>query len=175
MIVTTSIFILLLISNLSFNQQKGLTQPDGVNFIPYSNPAFGIKTEYPSDWGRIDLSFLKNNSADIEFYPLDDSSGIKQVKLQVETMPNDQKVTLQELNNAKVGSTVGEILESNGTTLADLPAYKIVYSASGIRTMQVWTIEDNKVYTITYVAEEEDFEEDFQSAERMVQSFGIEE
>lgn len=152
-----------------------MTQPDGVNFIPYSNPAFGIKTEYPSTWGKIDLSFLKNNSADIEFYPLDDSSGIKQVKLQVETVPNDQKVTLQELNNAKVGSTVGMILESNGTTLADLPAHKIVYSSLGIKTMQVWTIEDNKVYTITYVAEEEDFGEDFQSAERMVQSFRIEE
>jgi hypothetical protein len=40
--------------------------------------------------------------------------------------------------------------------------------------MQVWTIEDNRVYTVTYVAEEEDFEEDFQSNERMAQSFEIE-
>lgn len=39
--------------------------------------------------------------------------------------------------------------------------------------MQVWTIEDNRVYTVTYVAEE-DFEEDFQSTERMAQSFEIE-
>jgi hypothetical protein len=64
------------------------------------NPAFEIKTEYPLDWGRFDLSYLKYNSPDIEFYPLDDSSGTKQVELQVETMPNDQKVTLKELNNA---------------------------------------------------------------------------
>jgi hypothetical protein len=33
--------------------------------------------------------------------------------------------------------------------------------------MQVWTIEDNRVYTVTYVA-------DFQSTERMAQSFEIE-
>jgi hypothetical protein len=30
-------------------------------------------------------------------------------------------------------------------------------------------------YTVTYVAEEEDFEEDFQVAERMIQSFEIKE
>jgi hypothetical protein len=54
------------------------------------NPAIEIKTEYPSDWGRIDLSYLKYNSPDIEFCPLDDSLGTKQVELQVETMPNDQ-------------------------------------------------------------------------------------
>jgi hypothetical protein len=34
--------------------------------------------------------------------------------------------------------------------------------------MQVWTIEDNRV------SEEEDFEEDFHSTERMAQSFEIE-
>ena len=73
-----------------------MTQSDQVNFVPHSNPTFGIRTDYPSDWGRIDLSFLKNNSADIEFYPLDDSSGTKQVKIQVDTIPLDQKMTLQE-------------------------------------------------------------------------------
>jgi hypothetical protein len=128
------------------------------------NPAFEIKTEYPSDWGRIDPSYLKYNSADIEFYPLDDSSGTKQVELQVETMPNDQKVTLKELNNAYAGSTAGKILESNKTILL---VHKIVHSALGIKTMQVWTIEDNRVYTVTYVA-------DFQSTEKMAQSFEIE-
>jgi hypothetical protein len=80
---------------------------------------------------------LKNNSADIEFYPLDDTSGTKQVKMQVDTIPLDQNMTLQELNNAKIGSIKGEILESNATILADLPAHKIVFSTLGIKTMQV--------------------------------------
>jgi hypothetical protein len=51
----------------------------------------------------------------------------------------------------------------------------VVFSNLGIKTMQVWTIEDNRIYTITYVAEEEDFEEDFQVAKRMIQSFEIKE
>ena len=39
--------------------------------------------------------------------------------------------------------------------------------------MQVWTLQDDKVYTITYVAEEEDFENDLQVARKMIETFGI--
>ena len=34
--------------------------------IIYDNPTFGIRIQYPSDWGRLDLSF-QQHSADIEF------------------------------------------------------------------------------------------------------------
>jgi hypothetical protein len=39
--------------------------------------------------------------------------------------------------------------------------------------MQAWTIKDDKVYTITYVAEEEDFQNDFPIAQKMIESFEI--
>ena len=39
--------------------------------------------------------------------------------------------------------------------------------------MQVWTIKDDKVYTITYVAEEDDYENDLQIAQRIIESFGV--
>ena len=71
----------------AINQQIITTaQTTEPNFVPYSNPTFGIKIEYPADWGRLDLSFLQNDSADIDFYPLDDSSGSKHVRIQVETI-----------------------------------------------------------------------------------------
>ncbi len=158
---------------ITLNEQKGRAQNDEASFTPYTNPTFGVRTEYPSDWGRIDLSFLQNNSADIEFYPLDDPSAIKQVKIQIETMPMAQNMTLQGYTDVKINSVEGQILESNGTSLADLPAHQVVSANSGIKMMQVWTIEGDKVYTVTYVAEEEDFEEDLQLAERLIQSFEI--
>ena len=43
----------------------------------------------------------------------------------------------------------------------------------GLKTMQAWTIKDDKVYTITYVAEEEDFQNDFPIAQKMIESFEI--
>ena len=44
------------------------------------NPKFGIRVQYPLDWGKLDLSFL-GTSADIDFYPLDDTSGTKHVSM----------------------------------------------------------------------------------------------
>ncbi len=60
------------------DQQTVAAQADKVTFVTYRNPIFGIEVEYPSDWGRLDLSFLQNNSADLNFYPLDDASGAEQ-------------------------------------------------------------------------------------------------
>lgn len=59
------------------------------------------------------------------------------------------------------------------TILANLPAHEIVFTNIGIKTMQVWTIKDGKVYTITYTAEEEDFQNDLQVAKMMIESFEI--
>jgi eukaryotic-like serine/threonine-protein kinase len=157
------------------NQYAILTtaQTTELNFIPYSNPAFGIRTEYPAGWGRLDLSFLLNDSADIDFYPLDDTSGSKHVRLQVETMRSTQNMTLEQYSNVKISSAEGQILESNSTTLADLPAREIVFTNAGLKTMQVWTIKDDRIFTITYEAEEEDFQNDLQVAQRMTESFQI--
>jgi hypothetical protein len=47
------------------------------------------------------------------------------------------------------------------------------YLLAPLKTMQVWTIKDDKVYIITYTAEEEDFQNDLQFAQRMIESFEI--
>jgi eukaryotic-like serine/threonine-protein kinase len=172
------IFTLIIISiwlslNFAIYQQVITAQTDELNFVLSSNPTFGITTEYPADWGRLDLSFLLNNSADIDFYPLDDTSGSKRVWIRVETIPSAQNMTFEQYSNAKINSTKGQILESNSTALAGLPAREIVFTNVGLKTMQVRTLKDNRVFTITYIAEEEDFEGDLQVAHRMIESFRI--
>jgi hypothetical protein len=37
--------------------------------------------------------------------------------------------------------------------------------------MQVWTIKDDRIFTITYEADEEDFQNDLQVAQGMIESF----
>lgn len=81
------------------------------SFETYNNPTFGIRIQYPSDWGRLDLSFLENNSADIDFYPLDDISGAKVVKIQVDTLPL-QNMTLNDYTNIQINSTEEQLLDS---------------------------------------------------------------
>jgi eukaryotic-like serine/threonine-protein kinase len=144
-----------------------------LDFVPYSNPTFGIRTEYPADWGRLDLSFLLNNSADIDFYPLDDTSGSKHIRIQVETILSTQNMTLEQYSNARINSTEGQILGSNSTVLSGLPAREIVFTNMDLKTMQMWTVKDDRVYVISYIAPEENFQNDLLIAKRMIESFQI--
>jgi len=43
--------------------------------------------------------------------------------------------------NVQINSTEKQLLESNSTALADLPAHEIVFTDIGLKTMQVWTIK----------------------------------
>ena len=169
------ILITTLLSTSLTNQHQTITiaqTNDDNTFNLYENPTYGIKIQYPSDWGKLDLSFLQD-SADIDFYPLSDTSLAKNLKILVKNLPF-HNMTLEEYTNTQINPTEEILLESNTTTLADLPGYKIVFTnIAGLKTMQVWTIKDDKAYIITYVAKEEDYEKDLQIAQKMIDSFEI--
>ncbi|HEY9386893.1 MAG TPA: PsbP-related protein [Nitrososphaeraceae archaeon] len=171
-LLASLLFLVILLSLSSvISIRTTIAQTGQADFITYENPKFGIRVQYPSDWGRLDLSFL-GASADIDFYPLDDTSGTKDVRIQVKQLPL-QNMTLNQYTNTQINSIEGQILESNVTTMANLPAHEIVFTNIGLKTLQVWTLKDDKVYTITYVAEEDDYENDLQIARRIIESFGI--
>ncbi|HEY3527062.1 MAG TPA: PsbP-related protein [Nitrososphaeraceae archaeon] len=166
------LFLVILLSSGSVVGIRTIIAQTGqADFRTYENPEFGIRVQYPSDWGRLDLSFL-GTSADIDFYPLNDTSGAKGVRIQVNQLPS-QNMTLDQYTDTQINSTGGQILESNVTTLGNLPAHEIVFTDVGLKTLQVWTLKDDKVYAITYVAEEEDYENGLQIAQRIIESFGI--
>jgi eukaryotic-like serine/threonine-protein kinase len=163
----------LLLSISSTDQQVTTTLAQtSEKMIIYDNPAFGIRIQYPSDWGRLDLSFLQD-SADIDFYPLNDTSLAKNLKVQVKNLPF-HNMTLEEYTNSQINLLEENLLESSAATLAGIPGYKIVFTnIEGLKTMQVWTIKDDKAYIITYVAQEEDYEKELQIAQKMIDSFEI--
>src|ERR671913_2526232 len=163
----------LLLSISSTDQQITTTfAQTSDKMIIYDNPTFGIRIQYPSDWGRLDLSFMQD-SADIDFYPLADTSLAKNVKVQVNNLPS-RNMTLEEYTNSQINPLEEKLLESNTTILAGIPGYKIVFtSLQGLKTMQVWTIKNDKAYIITYVAQEEDYEKELQVAQKMIDSFEI--
>jgi eukaryotic-like serine/threonine-protein kinase len=172
--ISTLVIILIWLSfSFGINQQIAIAQAAEISFVPYSNPTFGVRIQYPANWGRLDLSFMQNDSADINFYPLDDPSGALSVRIQVDSLLRSKNMTFDEYTNIKIDSTEGRIIESNSTTLAGLPAHEIVISNSVLKTMQVWTLKDDRVFTVTYQAEEEDFQNDLQVAQSMINSFAI--
>jgi hypothetical protein len=172
--ISALLFVLIWFSNFpAMYRQVGIAQIDERAFVTYSNPTFGIRIQYPADWGRLDLSFLQNNSADINFYPLDDPSGSLSVRIQVESMLDSQNMSLNEYSRMKINSTEGQLVESNTTILANLTAHEIVTHNSILKTLQVWALKGEKVFTITYQAEEEDFQNYLPIAKRMIESFEI--
>lgn len=173
MISALFIISIWLSSSFAINNQITTAQTDEINFVPYTNPTFGINIQYPADWGRLDLSFLQNESADSDFYPLDDASGTVSVRIKVESLLPSQNMTFDEYTNMKIDSTEGQIIESNSTTLANLPAHEIVITTDVLKSMLVWTIKDDRAYTVTYESEVEDFQNDLQVAQRMIESFQI--
>jgi len=138
-ILISALFIISiwLSSSFAINNQITTAQTDEINFVPYTNPTFGINIQYPADWGRLDLSFLQNESADSDFYPLDDASGTVSVRIKVESLLPSQNMTFDEYTNMRIDSTEGQIIESNSSTLANLPAHEILVSNSVLKTMQV--------------------------------------
>ena len=83
-------------------------------------------------------------------------------------------MTLEEYTNTQINLLEENLLESSTTTLAAIPGYKIVFTnIEGLKTMQVWTIKDDKAYIITYVAKEEHYENDLQIVQKMIDSFEI--
>ena len=116
-------------------RQSTIAQTDQTNFTTYENPTFGIRIQYPSDWGRLDLSFLEA-SADIDFYPLDYTSGAKDVRIQVKTLPS-QNMTLEQYTNTQIESIEGQILgiecnhtSRDGSTSANIYEYRTKNNAS---------------------------------------------
>src|SRR5215213_10630709 len=124
------ILITTLLSTSLTNQHQTMsiaqTNDDNNTFRIYENPTYGIQIQYPSDWGRLDLSFLQD-SADIDFYPLADTSLAKSLKIQVNNLPF-QNMTLEEYTSTQINPTEENLLESNTTTLAGIPGYKIVFT-----------------------------------------------
>jgi eukaryotic-like serine/threonine-protein kinase len=162
---------LLLISFTNHQLTTTIAQTND-KMVIYDNPKFGIRIQHPSDWGRLDLSFLQD-SADIDFYPLADTSLAKSLKIQVNNLPF-RNMTLEEYTSTQINPTEENLLESNTTTLAGIPGYKIVFTnIAGLKTMQVWTIKDDKAYIITYVAKEADYQKDLQIAQKIIDSFEI--
>ncbi len=90
---------------------------------------------------------------------------------------------LQNIGNHRLGaigiSCSGFDLKSyiRNATLAGSPAYKINFDYSYLdnnkKAIEIWTVKDNKVYIIDYVAYEDIFDITVPVVQKMIQSFKV--
>jgi hypothetical protein len=127
------------------------------NFQTYSNPTYGIKMQYPSNWLKLDLS--RNNSTVLVVAfktPAGKPVGVLFLSVNV----NYSNVTLATIvstreNQLKHNGNILHLVSSTPATLAGNPAHKIVYTTVGptgkFQAMQLISLVGKKGYFITYV------------------------
>ena len=169
--------------------------------IAYHNPKNGISIQYPSDWKlseRADNGYHKLNviaeflqPSQNNYYKPDIPATHNSFRLSVQnytsfegTKDSDNFTdSLLNIGNARMGaigiSCPGFDLKSysRNSTLSGLPAYQIEFNYSYLdnnkKATEIWTIKDDKVYIIDYVANEKIYDVTFPIVNEMIQSLKI--
>jgi len=179
-----------------------ISQEQSNNLTPYLNPIHGIKVQYPSDWKLVErgdndyhnlniiAEFLQPSQAD--YYNPNISASHNSLRISVENysafadkqdMTNTTANELQNIGNHRLGaigiSCPGFDLKSyvRNATLAGSQAYEIYFDYSYLdnnkKALEIWTVKDNKVYIVDYVAYEQVYDMTVPVVHKMIESFEI--
>lgn len=171
-----ALFSVLLISILVVSGCIGQSSEPAVNlnidakFTTYEDSVYNIKISYPENWvsseeyGTVFLfSSLKGQSINLIYLDLTE-----------EPLTLDEYTELAK-RDIELYSTDAYPTSIKKITLSELPAYSATYNARigniEVRTMQAWTIKDNKLYVLTYAAPTK--ETDNSLGSRIMDSFEI--
>jgi eukaryotic-like serine/threonine-protein kinase len=159
------------------------------SFRTYENPAYGIQIQYPSTWiiyagdmfsgdDAIDIvSFLGSVKSDTKAYA-------PSLYISIISPPSpDLNLNLNEYltritNDYKAKLKEFKVIESNtNSILAGKPAYKLVFTDEEdeiyYKTMDIGTIIGDKVYSLSYVAQREQYSDYLSTVQKMINSLKI--
>ena len=166
--------------------------PASIRFLNFSNPIFGIKIQYPDSWSPRAYPYnYEGNSTIVGFYSpsktasqLGNISGVSgQFVPYLDIFVFDSKnMSLEKIFDGRmkrIQNTTDVVIESKPFTLeGNHEAYKLVYSTitggdEFFKKMQIYTIYNNKVYLITFTAQETLFSNYISLVENMIDTFEI--
>jgi hypothetical protein len=150
------------------------------SFRTYENPAYGIQIQYPSTWivyaDDVFSDNDDNNDASIDIVsflgPVKSNKEAYAPSLYISIdnppSPSDLNLNLNEYltritNDYEAGLKEFKVIQSdtNSSILAGKPAYKLVFTDEEdeiyYKTMDIGTIIGDKVYSIRYAAEKEQY------------------
>jgi hypothetical protein len=150
-------------------------KPQTTGFLSYRNPALGITIQYPVGWQ------LEEDENKITFVQQKDIVSLEtNIENNIDTSLSEYVNTrLKELREQRQDFN---LIESTPTTISGNPAHKVAYTfvkedgprAGEInKVFRIWSINNNKLYTIAYVAEEDRFSEYLPKVEKTIDSFRI--
>jgi hypothetical protein len=144
-------------------------------FQNYQNPTLGVSIQYPSDWelqeeSNDKLRFIKQE-------------GFVTADLNVENL-DESETTLSEYANTRVNELQAQrpefqLISNEPITISNKPAQKVVYTfereedGETNKVMRIWSTNEDKLYTLAYIAESGQYDRYLPSFQRMVDSFRI--
>jgi eukaryotic-like serine/threonine-protein kinase len=166
------------------------------SFRTYENPAYGIQIQYPSTWivyaDDVFSDNDDNNDASIDIVsflgPVKSNKEAYAPSLYISIdnppSPSDLNLNLNEYltritNDYEAGLKEFKVIESdtNSSILAGKPAYKLVFTDEEdeiyYKTMDIGTIIGDKVYSLSYVAQREQYSDYLPTVQKMINSLKI--
>jgi eukaryotic-like serine/threonine-protein kinase len=198
--ITTTIVLLSLIGNTALytvQQQKAVAQstvnstgaPSNAttanNFLVYSNPNHGIRIDYPANW-KLDEHPYTDKFIALLTSTLKNSSDVAPATFTASVETLKKNISLDNYTNANLAKAKQslphfQLIDSNATILAGIPAHKIVYTFVSpdpaiqipFKSMNIWTIKQGKAYNISYTQTRSQYNKYLGVIEHMINSFSI--
>ena len=154
----------------------------GSGSLVYESPVYGIRIQYPAGW-EIIIQNTSNSTLSLRFNspPENDTDGFREnVLLEINTISNN--TALSNFTGAALSSYLElypdlELIELSSTNLTNnaIPAYKLVASLTqeGLDFMQIFAINEDKVYSILYSSEKSRYSTYLPIIEKMINSFEV--
>ena len=151
-------------------------------FSTYESPTHQFKIKYPEKWEKQESQNTLISDVVIFLAPKknSDDSFQEQITVSIEDLP--KPMSLKEYNQLSINSIKTnfnnvKIIEEHEKSFAKKLGHTVIFDAQdggkNIKTMQTWTLMNNKAYALTYTAEKSEYSEYINTAEAMMNSLEI--
>jgi hypothetical protein len=123
----------------------------------YSNPFFGIKMQYPSNWFKLDLSHNSSSVLMLAFLAGGNPGSLNIIGNVIQGNLTLTQLVTVNINHLNQTGKILHLISSTPAAFAGYPAHMIVYTTISPQrieseVMQLISLVGNKAYFITYIA-----------------------
>jgi eukaryotic-like serine/threonine-protein kinase len=145
--------------------------------LTYENADYGIEMEYPDNW---ELEKIEDPFGTIaRFYPQKEQQEDVSTEVTIEVEKIGSNTSLDEYTRGAIGKITkylpeAKIIDSQEIKLENQPAHQIIYTGKNRdrnvtkKYLQVWILEKDRAYIMTYVAPEDKYQDFIETVEEMI-------
>ncbi len=165
------------IVNTDSTEQTGQSESIDENTKSYSNPNFGFKVNYPTDWQF--KEFEDQLLGKGVYFTSTDEYVAENIVIQIQDL-SSQPMTLEEYNELSLNQAPQlveefELNSESDYTISGYDAKRIIYTGIqnelNMKWMTTYTIKDNNAYVIAYTGLTDSYDSYIPIANQIINSF----